>query len=143
LPTNRIDRASPDAAKVLLMKIFLNKGVFLNRESPTFSEEDMRQVINLADEIINSGKYELINDYFLNFSPANGQSDTENIFTGENIGGESSATSMTNMWVATLHYNQNPRGNNGFCTLSDFYDKFEESDVRRGGEYPGRSEEHT
>lgn len=137
LPTNRIDRASPDAAKVLLMKIFLNKGAFLNRESPTFSEEDMQEVVNLADEIINSGKYELIDDYFLNFAPNNGQSKTENIFTGENIGGESSATGMTNMWVATLHYNQNPRGNNGFCTLSDFYNKFEESDVRRGGEYPG------
>ncbi|PRD56570.1 RagB/SusD family nutrient uptake outer membrane protein [Sphingobacterium gobiense] len=140
LPTTRIDRASPDAAKVLLMKIFLNKGVFLNRASPTFSDEDMREVIRLADEIINSGKYELIDDYFLNFAPDNGQSKTENIFTGENIGGESSATGMTNMWVATLHYNQNPRGNNGFCTLSDFYDKFEESDVRRGGEYPSMTD---
>lgn len=137
LPTERIDRASQDAAKMLLMKIRLNRGAFLNRQAPTFADEDMQEIIRLADEIIDEGKYSLIDDYFLNFAPNNGQSTTENIFTGENIGGESAATGMTNMWVATLHYNQNPRGNNGFCTLSDFYDKFEESDLRRGGEYPG------
>lgn len=137
LPTTRIDRASPDAARMLLMKLHLNRGTFLNREAPTFANEDMQRVVELADEIINSGKYALIDDYFLNFAPSNGQSTTENIFTGENRGGEDAATGMTNMWVATLHYNQNPRGNNGFCTLSDFYDKFEESDSRRGGSYTG------
>lgn len=137
LPSGRIDRASPDAARMLLMKIYLNKGAFLNRQSPTFANEDLQVVVRLADEIINGGKYKLIDDYYLNFAPTNGQSSTENIFTGENRGGEDAATGMTNMWVAPLHYNQNPRGNNGFCTLSDFYNKFEESDVRRGGEYPG------
>jgi len=137
LPTDRIDRANPDAAKVLLMKIYLNKGAFLNRQSPTFANEDMQEVVKLADEIINGGKYNLIDNYFLNFAPNNGQSTTENIFTGENIGGENSATGMTNMWVAVLHYNQTPSGNNGFCTLSDFYDKFEASDKRRGGDYEG------
>jgi len=137
LPTERVDRVSQDAARILLMKIYLNKGAFLNRQSPTFANEDLQEVIRLADEIISSGKYGLIDNYFLNFAPNNGQSTTENIFTGENIGGESSATGMTNMWVATLHYNQNPSGNNGFCTLSDFYDKFEENDIRRGGDYSG------
>ncbi|GAA4793270.1 RagB/SusD family nutrient uptake outer membrane protein [Olivibacter ginsenosidimutans] len=137
LPTDRIDRATPDAAKMLLMKIYLNRGAFLNRQSPTFANEDMQEVVRLADEIINSGEYGLIDDYYLNFAPNNGQSETENIFTGENRGGEDAATGMTNMWVAGLHYNQNPKGNNGFCTLSDFYNKYEESDVRRGGEYAG------
>lgn len=137
LPTDRIERASQDAGKMLLMKVYLNKGAFLNREAPDFANEDMQEVIKLADEIIESGKYDLIDDYFLNFAPNNGQSTTENIFTGENIGGESAATGMTDMWVAMLHYNQNPKGNNGFCTLSDFYNKFEKDDVRLGGEYPG------
>lgn len=137
LPTERVDRASQDAARMLLMKIHLNRGAFLNRQAPTFANEDLQEVVRLADEIINSGRYALIDDYFLNFAPNNGQSTTENIFTGENRGGEDAATGMTNMWVATLHYNQNPSGNNGFCTLSDFYDKFEEDDVRIGGSYPG------
>lgn len=137
LPTDRIDRASQDAAKMLLMKIYLNKGAFLNRQSPTFANEDMQEVVRLADEIISGGKYSLIDNYFLNFAPDNGQATTENIFTGENIGGENSANVMTNMWVAILHYNQNPAGNNGFCTLSDFYNKYEESDKRLGGSYPG------
>lgn len=137
LPTNRIDRASQDAAKMLLMKIYLNKGAFLNRQAPTFANEDMQEVVRLADEIISSGKYNLVDDYYLNFAPNNGQSTTENIFTGENRGGEDAATGMADMWIAVLHYNQNPSGNNGFSTLSDFYNKFEENDKRRGGEYPG------
>ena len=36
-----------------------------------------------------------------------------------------------------MHYNQNPSGWNGFTTIADFYDKFDETDPRRGGEYPG------
>ncbi len=32
----------------------------------------------------------------------------------------------------TLHYDQNPSGWNGFTTLSDFYAKFEDGDVRKG-----------
>src|SRR5690606_31295851 len=40
LPTNRIDRASPDAAKVLLMKICLNNGTLLKRESRTVYYDD-------------------------------------------------------------------------------------------------------
>ena len=34
-----------------------------------------------------------------------------------------------------MHYNQQPSGWNGFTTLSDFYNKFEASDVRRGVAY--------
>jgi len=35
-----------------------------------------------------------------------------------------------------MHYNQNPGGWNGFSTLSDFYNKFEAGDKRRGLNYP-------
>jgi starch-binding outer membrane protein, SusD/RagB family len=35
-----------------------------------------------------------------------------------------------------LHYNQLPSGWNGFTTLADFYDSFEETDIRRGTELP-------
>jgi len=73
--------------------------------------------------------------YFDNFAPSNDAS-KENVFTGRNVGG-SDAGGLNAMWVAPLHYNQNPSGNNGFCTLSDFYNKFESVDSRRGAAYPG------
>ena len=40
-------------------------------------------------------------------------------------------------WFQVLHYNHNPAGWNGFATLSDFYDKFEAIDKRKGDAYPG------
>src|SRR5262249_38324937 len=60
----------------------------------------------------------------------------ENIWTAENKGGTSSGN-VRYMWFCTLHYNNNPSGWNGFTTLSDFYDKFEATDERRGGDYTG------
>lgn len=136
LPTDTNTIATKDAAKMLLMKCYLNKGAFLNRAAPTFDPADMAKVIALADEIITGGKYTLTPKYFDNFAPKNDQLSKENIFTGKNSGGID-AGGLNAMWVAPLHYNQNPSGNNGFCTLSDFYNKFEASDSRRGGAYAG------
>ncbi len=136
LPDGPNFNANKDAAKVLLMKVYLNKGAFLNRVTPTFDPGDMAKVITLADEIISGGKYSLTPNYFDNFGPANNTLSKENIFTAQNIGG-SDAGGLNSTWIAGLHYNQNPGGNNGFSTLSDFYDKFEATDQRRGGAYPG------
>ncbi|QNK63708.1 RagB/SusD family nutrient uptake outer membrane protein [Pedobacter sp. PAMC26386] len=128
--------ANKDAAKMLLMKCYLNKGAFLNRAAPAFDVTEMAKVIALADEIINSGKYKLTPNYFDNFAPNNDKLSTENVFTAQNIGG-SDGGDVKSMWVPPLHYNQNPNGNNGFTTLSDFYKKFEASDQRIGGAYAG------
>jgi hypothetical protein len=136
LPDGPNFNANKDAAKVLLMKCYLNKGAFLNRAAPTFDAADMNKVIALADEIINSNKYVLTPDYFANFAPDNDKKSTENIFTGQNSGG-TSAGGLNSIWIAPLHYNQFPSGNNGFCTLSDFYNKFEAADKRRGEAYAG------
>jgi len=137
LPDGPVYNANKDAAKVLLMKCYLNKGTFLNRATPAFDQGDMTKLITLADEIINAGKYTLAAKYYDNFAPANDQS-RENIFTAQNIGG-SDAGGLNSMWIAGLHYNQTPNGNNGFASLSDFYDKFEATDQRRGGPYAGVS----
>ncbi|MBX2889789.1 MAG: RagB/SusD family nutrient uptake outer membrane protein [Saprospiraceae bacterium] len=136
LPDGPVNRANKDAARVLLMKAFLNKGTFANRQSPTFPAGDMQEVINAADQIINSGKYSLANNYFDNFAPNNDQISTENIWTGENQGGVSSGN-VRSRWFCTLHYNQNPSGWNGFATLSDFYNSFEANDGRRRADYDG------
>jgi hypothetical protein len=141
LPAGPANRANKDAARALLMKCFLNKGVYANRATPTFASADMNQVIALADQIMTSTRnYSLASNFFDNFAPNNDAIATEVIWSGENIGGSSSGN-VRSRWFCTLHYNQNPSGWNGFTTLSDFYDKFEAADKRRGGNaYPGMTQ---
>jgi len=139
LPDGPVNRANKDAARVLLMKAYLNKGTFANRQSPSFPAGDMQEVINYADQIINSTKYSLDDNYFDNFAPNNDQVSSENIWTGENKGGTSSGN-VRSRWFCTLHYNQNPSGWNGFATLSDFYNSFEDSDIRKKANYPGMTD---
>lgn len=130
--------ANQNAAKVLLMKCYLNKGVWTSnaaRLAPTFAAADMNQVISLADQIINSSAYSFTSNYFDNFSPSNGTIGSENIFTQLNQGGIQSGN-IRSRWHSTMHYNQNPGGWNGFSTLSDFYAKFETIDKRKGANYP-------
>ncbi len=136
-----VNRANKDAAKALLMKCYLNKAVYSNRETPVFNAADMNQVIDLADQLINSPRnYAFANNYFDNFAPSNDGTGPENIWTAENVGGTSSGN-VRSRWFCGLHYNQNPSGWNGFTTLSDFYNKFEASDKRKGGNpYPGMNQ---
>lgn len=129
-----ITKANQDAARVLLMKCYLNKGVIANRAAPTFDNADLARVVTLADEIINSGRYTFSANYFDNFAPNNGALSKENIFTAENTGGVESG-SLGNIWHTVMHYNQSPSGWNGWTTLSDFYNKFEATDKRRGAAY--------
>lgn len=127
--------ANQDAAKVLLMRLYLNKGVYANRASPSFDAADMSQVIAIADDIIGSGKYSLDNaSYFDNFAPNNSDISTENIFTLYNQNGDRGGNIQGTTYQIN-HYNMNPSGWNGFATLSDFYDKFEAGDKRLGADY--------
>ena len=141
LPVSPANRANKDAARVLLMKCYLNKGVIANRAAPTFAPADMNQVITLADLVMNSSRgYTLETNYFNAFAPTNDAISKEDIWTAENIGGSSSGN-VRSRWFCGLHYNQNPSGWNGFTTLSDFYGKFEAGDKRRGGTaYPGMNQ---
>jgi hypothetical protein len=81
-----------------------------------------------------AGPYSFSVNYFDNFAPNNDAIGKENIWTQENIGGTSSG-GVRSRWHTTMHYNQQPGGWNGFTTLSDFYNKFEASDKRRGVNY--------
>ena len=139
LPEGPTHLANKDAARTLLMKAYLNKGAFANRENPTFDGGDMNQVISFADQLINSGKYSLADNFFDNFAPNNDQISTENIWTGENLGGSRSGN-VRSRWFCTLHYNQNPSGWNGFTTIAELYNKFEGGDSRAGGDYAGMTD---
>ena len=131
--------ANKNAARALLMKVYLNKGAFANRAAPTFDGGDMTQVISLADQITATGQYSLVpNKYFDNFAPNNDAISTENIFTFYDQNGDR-GSNVQGTWFQIAHYNMNPGGWNGFATLSDFYNKFEAGDQRIGQyyTYPG------
>ncbi|SFC03010.1 RagB/SusD family nutrient uptake outer membrane protein [Spirosoma endophyticum] len=135
LPDGPAGLANKDAARVFLMKLYLNKGAYANRATPTFAAEDMNKVISLADEIINSNKYQFTANYYDNFAPNNTTIGKENIWTQENVGGVSPNANLRNRWVTFLHPNQNPNGNNGWAMLPTFYDKYEATDKRLGTAY--------
>ncbi len=126
--------ANKNAARALLMKVYLNKGVFSNRAAPTFDAADMNQIITLADQIISSAKYSLNAEFFDNFAPDNDVKSKENIYTLYNQAGDRGGN-VRGAAFQVSHYNMNPDGWNGFATLSDFYDKFEAIDQRRGKNY--------
>lgn len=136
LPEGTANQCNKNGARALMMKVYLNKGVYANRANPTFAAADMNKVIELANTIMTSGGYSLTSNFYDNFAPSNNTISTENIWTAENIGGSKSGN-VRSRWFCTLHYNQNPSGWNGFTTLSDFYDKFEATDARRGADYAG------
>jgi starch-binding outer membrane protein, SusD/RagB family len=134
LPDGPAGRANKDAARTLLMKCYLNKGVYANRAAPTFAAADMNQVIRLADEIINSNRYSFTTNFFDNFAPNNSAIGRENIFTQENTFGNSGPA--RDLWKFVSHYNMRPvDGYNGPATTAAFYDLFEASDKRRGMVY--------
>ena len=131
LPIGPADVANQNAVRGLLMKCFLNKGVYANRANPVFDPADMNQVISLADEIISSGQFSFSPNYFDNFSPENKSVSTENIFTQRSS--HSGNYGVFLAWVAPYSYAQG--GANGFTTLSDFYDRFDSTDKRRQAVY--------
>jgi len=86
-----------------------------------FSSADMDKVIEYADAVTADG-YSLENNYFDNFSPS---------ASSEVILASPTGSPQNRIWM-TLHYSQNPSGWNGFTTLADFYNKFEDGDQRKG-----------
>lgn len=129
--------ATKAAANALLAKAYMNKAVYesADRQTFTFSADDMNSVITYCDAIINSGKFALEPNYFDNFTSTNGENSKEIIFCTNNRAGVQSGD-VRGTWMSALHYNQTPSGWNGFTTLADFYNSFEANDMRRGMELP-------
>lgn len=147
-------RASPDAARFLLMKVLLNKGAFLNKQTPTFDNADMQEVITLGNAIMSNPRYSLTANYFDNFGPQNSTLSRERILAWPNTGAASNADGVNTgdiraRWMMTLHYNSWDKNNtygsagwNGFTTVAEFYNTFGSTDERVGGvAYPGVTDE--
>ncbi len=139
--TNR-HLATKEAAWALLAKLYLNKAVYkADPTAPagpyTFAAADMNKVIQYCNNIAANANLAVETNYWDNFVWTNNTSSSENIFVRRNTDG------INVVWATCMggHYNQAPSGWNGFATLSDFYDSFEDSDVRRSTTLPGFSDQ--
>ncbi|MBS1577823.1 MAG: RagB/SusD family nutrient uptake outer membrane protein [Bacteroidetes bacterium] len=134
-------QATKEAAQFLLAKMYLNKAVFKqDPASPagpfTFAGEDMGKVITLCNSIAANPELSLTANYWDNFKWDNGTKSTENIFTRANNQG------INVVWYSCMgnHYNMPPDGWNGFTTLADFYNSFENVDMRKSDSIGGFTE---
>jgi hypothetical protein len=135
--TNR-HLATKEAAWTLLAKLYLNKAVY--KQDPTkpagpysFNSADMNKVIQYCNNVAANTFLQIDNNYWDNFLWTNNTASSENIFVRRNSDG------INMVWATAMgtHYNQTPSGWNGFTTLSDFYDSFEDADVRKRANIPG------
>ncbi len=115
------------AAKMVEAKMRLNAEVFTGTA-------DWDGAIAACDEIINSGKFSLESDFFTNFNVKNEVS-KEFIFA---IPYDKVFAQGFNLPMNTLHYGSQETYNltsqpwNGFCTMEEFYNSFEDEDLRKG-----------
>lgn len=115
------------AGQALLAKIYLNAGVYSGTAQ-------WGKVVTACDAIINSGKYSLESNYFANFN-VNNTGSKEFIFA---IPYDQVFFQGFNLAVRTLHYGSQQTYNltaqpwNGFCTLEEFYNSYDDTDVRKG-----------
>lgn len=119
------------AAHALALKLYINADVWTG--TPRWDE-----AIAHADAIINSGLFQLEDDYFANFLSKNNGS-KENIFVVP-FNETQTGSNMTNIcFLSGHHYEMNkvfgtPRGgNNGTCGLPSHYKSFDKDDIRRRG----------
>ena len=119
-------RGSKAAAYAMLTRMYLNKAVYkaANPAGPyEYDNGDLEAVIAAADNLTDEG-YSYDSSYFAIWEQG---TDNEPILMSEQGSGQ-------NRWMMTLHYSQNPSGWNGFTTISELYDSFEEDDPRLGND---------
>ncbi|MEM1325863.1 MAG: RagB/SusD family nutrient uptake outer membrane protein [Bacteroidota bacterium] len=115
------------AGQAILAKLYLNAEVF--KGSAEWSKAEAA-----CNEIINSGFYSLTSDYFENFNRENSGS-SELIFA---VPYDQIFAGGFNISQMTLHYGSQDTWNlqaqpwNGYCTLQEFYNSYDDSDLRKG-----------
>ena len=114
------------AGKALLAKLYLNAGVYTGTAM-------WAQASAACDEVI-AGPYNLESNYFANFEAGN-TGTAEMIFA---IPYDQVYYGGFNLATRTLHYGSQATFNltqqpwNGFCTLEEFYNSYEDIDLRKG-----------
>ena len=117
-------RVNKQMANTLLAKIYLNAEVFTGK--PRWND-----CLEACDAVIKSGLYELTTDYFDNFKVQN-ETSKEIIFPIVFSAFIDLGFPNMNFYMRSLHYRQMPVSPwNGFCTIAEFYDGFDQNDYRR------------
>lgn len=127
-------RMNKAAAQTLLARMYLNKSVYTDQAD--HDPNDLNQVIALANEIINSGAYKLSENYWDNFSVANGSNPAaaqEIIWAAPQTDQGSGTEWFSFAALAFGHIGENLGGWNGFATLGEFYDAWDTTDARFSG----------
>jgi len=137
-------RISKGAANALLARLYLNADVY-NRPYPyapgsgshapgTQNYQDaMQAAIDAADEVIDSGIYDLADSYDDAFGPANVGS-VEHIFVvpfDEATGQGMNLAQMTLHYPSQLTYDLAEQPWNGYSSLEAFYESYSDDDLRK------------
>jgi hypothetical protein len=126
-PRASYGRMHKDAAHFLLGKLYLNAEVYTGTGR-------WGDAVTQFDAVINSGNYNMEADYFAPFNSSNSGS-SEMIFA---IPYDAVFLGGFNLHHMTLHYNHQDTFDfeqqpwNGYATLAEFYNSFEEGDARLG-----------
>lgn len=119
-------RVNKYVADMILAKMYLNAQVYTGTAR-------WQDAITRLDNIIKSGKYSLASDFFSNFVTQN-QNSVETILAAPM---SSTKRGGMNIQMRTLHYlnqltyNTGSAPWNGYCTVTEFYNSFEDKDVRK------------
>ena len=121
------------SARAILAKLYLNAEVYTGTAR-------WQDAIAECDAIINSGKYSIEENYFDNFDTDNNNS-LENVlaipFDPQFAGGMT--PHMRSLHYANQEtYNLTAQPWNGFCSLQEFYDSYEDGDVRKANLLEGQ-----
>lgn len=113
-------------AHMILAKMYLNAEVYTG-------VAQWAKAVEQSDAIINSGKFTLAPDFFSNFSISN-QTSPEIILATPM---DKTKRGGMNIHMRTLHYKNQLTYNlgnspwNGFATLAEFYNSFQDNDIRK------------
>lgn len=128
-PANTYARINYWAGQAIAARLYLNTHVY--KGSATAADYD--KVIAACDEIINSGNYNLELNYS-NIFKATNRGSSEHIWV---IPYDQAYGQGFNLVQMTLHYGSQQTYNlqqqpwNGYCSLEDFYNSYDNSDARK------------
>ena len=140
-------RFNQSAAYALLARLYLNAPTYLGSETnPTTGNSYYVDAGNAADMVINSGLYDLDANFTEGpdgrmvsdvFSPTN-VDNIEHIYAvpfDEATGGGMNFAQMTLHYPSQLTYRLNEQPWNGYSTLEDFYNSYEDGDKRKDANF--------
>lgn len=132
LPTSKQEygRLNVYGAYALLARLYLNAGVYTG--TPQY-----QKAIDAADMVINSGLYNATGSYAAVFAPDNVEN-PEHIFVApfdESTGQGATWAQMTLHYPSQLTFKLQEQPWNGFSTLEEFYNSYEDGDKRKANNF--------